>query len=150
VATVVVVVVVVVDRARRRQASGIDATPVLRVEGFGHYGAPGGWRVRWRVTNERAWAVRIVSAIQPHSQFRTEETAVERDLAGHASTDIDLPVRFGETPGAVIENPFLILRIAVGDAEWRVLSRVRVMAGPRGEPIAGNTIATSTNRIGAV
>jgi hypothetical protein len=145
-----VAVVVAVGRAHPHQASAIDTDPVLRVEGFGHYGAPGAWRVRWRVTNERAWAVRIVSAIQPHSQFRTEETAFERDLAGHASMDIDLSVRFSETPGTVVENPFLILRIAVGDAEWRVLSRVRVTAGPRGEPIAGDTIATSTNRVGAV
>jgi hypothetical protein len=59
-------------------------------------------------------------------------------------------VRFAEAPGTVIENPFLILRVADGDEVWRVLARVSVTAGPGGEPIAGNTISITTHRVGAV
>jgi hypothetical protein len=88
--------------------------------------------------------------VQPHAQFRTPETALKHELAPGEETDIVLPVRFTEIQGTVVENPFLILRIADGDAEWRVLVRVSVTAGTRGEPIAGDAVALTAQRVGAI
>jgi hypothetical protein len=144
------VVVVVVDKALLRRASGTNDTPRLRIEPFAQGGEPGNWTVRWQVRNEGTRRLRLIAAVQPHAQFRTPDTAIEREVASGAQTEIVLPVRFTATPGTLVENPFLILRLADGDQEWRVLARVSVTAGPRGEPIAGNTVSTTTHRVGAI
>ncbi len=140
----------VVDKALPRRATGTNETPRLRIAPFAREGTPENWVVHWHVRNEGNRRLRLIAAIHPHAQFRTPETAVEREIAPGAETDLVLPVRFDETPGTVVENPFLILRLADGDQEWRVLARVSVTAGPRGEPIAGNTISITTHRVGAV
>lgn len=90
----------------------------------------------------------MVSAQQPHSQFRTPETRLDVEIGPGAATDLALPVRFSESPGAVVENPFLIVRLRERE-EWRVLARVRVTAGTRGEPIAGTSVVVTTHRVGA-
>ncbi len=92
--------------------------------------------------------MRIQTAIQPHTQFRSEEQAIARDIAAGGSLEIALPTRFRERPGDVVENPFLILRISDGAVLWHVFARVRVTAGARGEPIAGNTLAITSQRAG--
>ena len=58
------------------------------------------------------------------------------------------PVRFSEPPGTVVENPFLIVRVRERDTEWRVLARVRVTAGHDGEPVAGDSVALTIDRVG--
>lgn len=58
-----------------------------------------------------------------------------------------MPVRFSENPGAIVENPFLILLFRE-TADWRLLARVRVTAGPRGEPIAGRPVVVTTQPVG--
>ena len=60
--------------------------------------------------------------------------------------DLALPVRFTELPGVTVENTFLILvfREAV---DWRLLGRVRVTAGARGEPLAGQSVVVTTQRV---
>ncbi len=138
------------DKALPRRASGTSETPRLRIAPFAHEGSPGTWIVRWRVRNDGTRRLRLISATQPHAQFRTPEKALEQEVAAGAEGDIALPVRFAETPGSLVENPFLILRVADGDVVWRVLARVSVTAGPGGEPIAGNTISITTHRVGAV
>jgi hypothetical protein len=105
--------------------------------------------VHWRIENE-GHPVRVKTALQPHSQFRSAETTVEREIPPRGSLELALPVRFTEKHGAVVENPFLILRVADERSEWRVLIRVRVTAGARGEPIAGNTLSITMDRIGAL
>jgi hypothetical protein len=125
-----------------------SAAPALTAEPFRSEGEPGGWIVRWRIRNGGALPVRIASAIQPHGLFRTDETKIGRELGPHATTDLSLPVRFSEPPGGVIENPFLILRVVYEGADWLVLVRVRVTAGPRGEPVAGDEVIVTTDRAG--
>jgi hypothetical protein len=58
-----------------------------------------------------------------------------------------LPVRFTESPGAIVENPFLVLLFREA-ADWRLLARVRVTAGPNGEPIAGRSVVVTTQPVG--
>jgi hypothetical protein len=89
-----------------------------------------------------------VSAIQPHSQFRTPETQLDRSVPPGTATDVALPVRFGESPGTVVENPFLILRFRQ-EGDWRMLARIRVTAGPGGQPIAGRSVIVTTQRVEA-
>lgn len=86
--------------------------------------------------------------MHPHSQFRGAAVAIERSLDPGEHARLDVPVRFDEMPGAVVENPFLILTLEESGARWRVLARVRITAGARGEPLAGTTIVITTNRIG--
>ena len=138
------------DRAHPRRATGTNTTPHLGILPFARDGAPGSWIVEWHVQNAGSRKLRLIAAMQPHAQFRTPETGIERDVAPGGEIDIVLPVRFAEPPGTVVENPFLILRVADGDEVWRVLARVSVTAGPGGEPIAGNTISITTHRVGAV
>jgi hypothetical protein len=58
-----------------------------------------------------------------------------------------LPVHFSESPGAIVENPFLILVLREA-GDWRLLARVRVTAGPSGEPIAGRPVVVTTQPVG--
>jgi hypothetical protein len=133
-------------RVRRRRHSAISESTSLRIEPFTTQGAAGSWTVSWRITNQSDRPVRLVSAIQPHSQFRTPETQLDRAVPPGTATDIALPVRFEESPGTIVENPFLILRFRQED-DWRLLARVRVTAGPGGEPIAGRSVAVTTQRV---
>ena len=103
--------------------------------------------MRWRIANEGGLPVRLLSAQHPHSQFRTAETTLDVAIAPQAAADVTLPVGFNESPGVVVENPFLILRLRES-GEWRVLARVRVMAGARGEPLAGESVVVTTQRLG--
>jgi len=102
------------------------------------------------VTNLGTRAIRLISAVQPHSQFRSDEIVIGRDLAPGAATEITLAVRFDEPPGSLVQNPFLIVRVREGMAEWRVLARVSASAGTHGEPIAGPAVAVTANRVRAV
>jgi hypothetical protein len=117
------------------------------VDPFSTVGTAGSWTVRWRITNESDRPIRLLAAQHPHSQFRTPETGIDREIAPRASADVTLPVRFSELPGVVVENPFLILRFRDG-GDWRALARVRVTAGRNGEPLAGDSVVLTTQKVG--
>ena len=137
-----------VARARPPRPSAISGSPRVRVDSFTTEGAPGAWTVRWRITNDEDRPIRLVSGQQPHSQFRTPETKLDEEIGPRAQTEVVLPVRFNESPGVVVANPFLIV-VFHENVEWRLLARVRVTAGTRGEPIAGDSVVTTTQRVGA-
>jgi hypothetical protein len=141
----VVVEVVAAAKAHPPPRSGISGTPRLRVEPFTTVGTSGAWTVTWRITNDGDRPIRLVSAQHPHSQFRTAETRLDREVGPGETADLTLPVRFTELPGLIVENPFLIL-VFRESADWRLLARVRVTAGPRGEPIAGKFVVVTTQK----
>jgi hypothetical protein len=120
--------------------------PRVGVDPFTTEGTTGAWTVRWRITNDGDQPIRLLSAQHPHSQFRTPETRIDREVAAGADTAIALPVSFSELPGVRVENPFLILRFRDA-AEWRLLARVRVTAGTNGEPIAGRSVVVTTQPV---
>ena len=132
-------------KARRRRLSAISGRPRVRVDPFTTEGRAGSWIVTWRITNEGARPIRLLSAKHPHSQFRTPETKIDREVPSGSATTIVLPVEFTEAPGVRVENPFLILLFR-DSADWRLLARVRVTAGPGGEPIAGQSVVVSTQK----
>ena len=133
-------------RAHPLQRPAIS-TPRVRVDPFSTEGSAGSWTVRWRITNESDEPIRLLAAQHPHSQFRTPETEIDREIAPRASADVALPVRFSESPGVVVENPFLILRFRE-NGDWRALARVRVTAGKNGEPLAGDSVVLTTQKVG--
>jgi hypothetical protein len=103
--------------------------------------------VRWRITNEGDRPIHLLTAQHPHSQFRSPETRIDREIAPAAEDTLALPVRFSESPSAIVENPFLILRFS-DSAEWRLLARIRVTAGLSGEPIAGQSVVVTVQEVG--
>lgn len=135
----------VADKALPRR---LTEPPRLRPEPFESEGEAGQWIVRWRIHNDGSKPVEVKSALQPHSRFQTAETRIDREVAPGRSLAIALPVRFDERPGEVIENPFLILRVADGADEWQLLVRVAVRSGPRGEPRALSTPKSSIDLVG--
>jgi hypothetical protein len=136
-----------VARAHPPRLSAISGSPRVRVDPFTTEGAPGAWTVTWRITNDGDRPIRLLNAQHPHSQFRTPEKMLDEDISPGAQTEVALPVRFGESPGAIVENPFLILLFRE-NMDWRLLARVRVTAGTRGEPIAGESVVITTQRVG--
>ena len=123
-------------------------TPRLGIEPFVSEGFAPGWTVRWRLTNLGTKPLRLLRALQPHAQFRSDELTLVRALKPAETTELALSIRFAEAPGAVVENSFLILRVSEGDTEWRVLARMRVTAGARGEPVASGPVVITTQRMG--
>ena len=117
--------------------------PHVRVDPFTTEGTNGAWTVRWRITNEGDEPIRLLAAEHPHSQFRTLDTKIAREIAPGSDAEIALPVQFKESPGVRVENPFLIVRFR-DSAEWRLLARVRVTAGANGEPIASQSVVVTT------
>jgi len=102
--------------------------------------------VTWRITNDGDQPIRLLSARHPHSQFRTPETKIDREIPSGSDTTIALPVQFNESPGVRVENPFLILLFR-DSAEWRLLARVRVTAGTSGEPMASQAVVVNTQEV---
>ena len=120
--------------------------PRVGVDPFTTEGTSGAWTVRWRIRNEGDEPIRLLSAQHPHSHFRTPETNVNGEIAPGADGAVSLPVQFSESPGMRVENPFLIL-VFRDSVEWRLLARVRVTAGPNGEPIAGQSVVVTTREV---
>jgi hypothetical protein len=139
-------VVAVVAAGHPPRLPPISGPPRLRVEPFTTEGSAGSWSVRWRITNEGGQPIHLLTAQHPHSQFRTPETRLDRDVGPNATADVALPVRFTELPGVIVENPFLIL-VFRESADWRLLARVRVTAGSRGEPLAGQSVVVTTQKV---
>jgi hypothetical protein len=102
--------------------------------------------VRWRVVNEGDRPIRLLSAQHPHSQFRTPEISLDRDVGPGTTAEFALPVRFTELPGVIVENPFLILLFRDSET-WRVLARVRITAGSKGEPLADQSVVVTTQKV---
>jgi hypothetical protein len=125
----------------------VKRRPRVGVEPFTTEGTRGSWTVRWHITNDGDELIRLLSAQHPHSQFRTPETRIDRDVGAYAAADVVLPVRFTELPGVIVENPFLILVFRQG-ADWRLLARVRVTTGPKSEPLAGQSVVVTMQEVG--
>src|SRR5438445_216028 len=88
-------------RSPGRKASAISDQPRLRVEPFTTEGTAAGWMVRWRLRNDGQRPLRLVSALQPHARFHTDEVDIGPELPPGGTADLALPVRFSEPPGTV-------------------------------------------------
>jgi hypothetical protein len=103
------------------------------------------WKIEWRIENLAAGPLKILAARLPHGKFRSEE----RDLApalvlepGRSGT-IELEAQCGGTPGSVVENAFLILRVLWSTAPWLILARLRVSVNDEGTPLTTTELITT-------
>lgn len=119
--------------------------PALRLETRDVARANGGWRIRWRVTNEEAEHVRLVAMRAPHGRFHSD--AVDLNTVVAESATVEHVVRIEAAPGEEVENAFVIFVVVRGKDTWRVLFRLRVRMDAAGTPTPV-VEATSTHRVG--
>ncbi len=95
---------------------------------------PGRWRVSWRIRNQGTAALQLLDAHIPHHRFHAGHQPLAGALPPGDSTRIELDITHGAQTGDIIDNAFLIVRVAQAGMEWRVFARLRVTIGPDGEP----------------
>lgn len=110
---------------------------------------PDRWIVAWRVQNLGQQPLQILAARLPHSRFQGEEQELSPilEILPNESGRLELAVTCSESPGTIVENAFLILRVHWLDQLWRILARLRVVFN---EQVAPETIAelVTTQKVG--
>jgi hypothetical protein len=120
--------------------------PQLKVEQVSQRPAvvPGTWIVTWRIENESPEPVDLRECYAPHGKFFGQSV----DLSGRgrldpsAGSEIQLPVVFEETPGATVENAFLILTAVWQERVLRIFVRMTVASDSNGAPAAKTELIT--------
>lgn len=114
---------------------------MLRIEQASAARSGDRWHVVWRIGNPDPEQVEIVSAWLPHSGFRSDEWQIAPPMVipPGGEQPLDSDVSCPATPGAVVENAFLILRLR----DQRVFARLRVTIQPDGAPQAVTETVTS-------
>lgn len=92
----------------------------------------GSWHVRWAVRADRP--VTVLQAWHPHGRFRSSRLARSTRIPARGSATIDVPARTDARAGDVVENCFLILRVAAGRERFRVLARFTLRVDAGGTP----------------
>lgn len=112
-------------------------------------GAPDRWRTVWSIENTGDSPLEIFTARLPHGKFRSEEKVFAPPvvIAPRGKGGIEIEARCAESPGAEVENGFLILRVAHGGDQWLILARLRVRIDARGTPVAATEL-TTIQRVG--
>jgi hypothetical protein len=96
---------------------------------------PGAWHVSWRLTSEDERPLQVQEAWVPHGRFRGEHRQALHHVVPEGETSVvELIVRAQEAAGTVVENAFLILRVARDGEHWRVFARMRVDFDAAGIP----------------
>ena len=102
------------------------------------------WLTVWSITNFGDSPLEIFTARLPHGKFRSKEKAfaIPVVIAPHGNSHIEIEARCAEPPGAEVENGFLILRVAHGGEQWRILARLRIKTDACGAPTAATELIT--------
>jgi len=110
---------------------------------------PGTWLVTWRIRNASNAPLELVDSYLPHGKFRGQrvDQSSASQIESGAVRKIQLPVVFGEPPGTVVENTFLILTAVWRETTWRILVRMTVESDRVGAPRA-RTELISTQKVG--
>jgi len=97
---------------------------------------PGRWRVTWRIENHGDRPLAVLAARCPHGKFRSGEREFPAPvvLAADQGAAIELKVDCRESPGTVVDNAFLILRVVWAEKPWLTLARLRVRVNDAGAP----------------
>jgi hypothetical protein len=97
-------------------------------------GAPGTWKVRWRITNHGDGALHLTQIAAPHGKFRAPDHAVDVQLPAGGFFEPQLVIASEEPANTAIENTFLIVTAESVGRAWRILARMRVRIGGDGVP----------------
>ena len=120
--------------------------PRIELEGMGCRPTrrPFNWTCSWRIRNLEDAPAKILTTWLPHDQFISEnqEHQPPLDLPALGSIDLVVVVGCSEAVGTVIENAFVILRVAFRGSEWRVFARQQVRVDNQGAPQATCQLVT--------
>jgi hypothetical protein len=98
---------------------------------------PDRWRCAWQIANAGGEPLELVATWLPHGRFRASEHVYRppRPLPPGAGVRLARVVSCEGAAGEVVENAFLILRVAAADGRpWRVLARLTIHFDPAGHP----------------
>ncbi|MDE3113556.1 MAG: hypothetical protein KGK34_11515 [Chloroflexota bacterium] len=93
------------------------------------------WLVTWRVRDRGDGPMTVLQAWHPHSRFHSSRLRRSLRVPIGGSASLELPARVDAGPGDVVENCFLILRVARGRERWRVLARFVLVVDDHGMPV---------------
>ncbi len=122
---------------------------LIEQEGVSRGLSVGHWLVAWNIRNLSREPLQIRAGRLPHGKFRGDEKKfrpIPRLSLGE-SAKIEFMVTCTESPGAVIENAFLILSVLWREAPWWVFARLRVAFDDACRPRAV-TESVTTQRAG--
>jgi len=95
--------------------------------GVQHPGDAVRWVVTWALCNSGPSFLELTDAWIPHGRFRGDgRISLAVAIAPGATHSQQFFVSADEAPGTVVENAFLILRVSIQGAAWRVFIRMRI------------------------
>ncbi|HZP27190.1 MAG TPA: hypothetical protein VFB90_09125 [Dehalococcoidia bacterium] len=121
----------------------VEVTP----DGYTPGPEAGQWRVAWRMLNLEEEPLRLLDAHSPHHGFRSELIPLADVVPPGSSARIELAIAHQQRAPSIIDNAFLIVRLARGDEEWRVFYRLAITFGPNGEP-ENSGVVTGVHPVG--
>jgi hypothetical protein len=85
------------------------------------------WAATWVVHNAATQPLDLEAAWIPHGRFRGDGRLPLSGQVGPGDAhELEFLVTADEAPGTVVDNAFLILRVRVQRAAWRVFIRMRI------------------------
>lgn len=93
-----------------------------------------GWTVGWRIRNAGPSSLTVTEAWHPHGRFRSSRQRRSLRVPARGSASLALAASVDAAAGDVVENCFLILRVAEGRARYRVLARFTLRLDDAGTP----------------
>ena len=107
------------------------------------------WSVDWQVENQGNQALKIVTVLLPHGQFKSKEIrfAPPIELEAGARDNFQVPVRCQAPSGLVTENAFVLFQVIWSAEPWRIFARIRVTVTGDGRPETA-TESITTQRVG--
>jgi hypothetical protein len=92
--------------------------------------------VAWLIANDANEPIWLNDAWVPHGRFRGDgHVPLSLTVEPGGSVRLELSVASAEPAGTVVENAFLILRMASGGQAWRVFARMRIEFDATGRPL---------------
>jgi hypothetical protein len=92
--------------------------------------------VSWVVQNQGAAALEPRSAWIPHGRFRGDgRLPLSGSLGPGELMRVSLSVTAAEAAGSVVENAFLILRVASQGQLWAIFARMRIEFDAQARPV---------------
>jgi hypothetical protein len=114
-----------VERAPSLSVVRVTCQPVSG--GAQHPGDAMRWACTWLLHNSGSEPLYLEDAWIPHGKFRGDSRfPVDTEIGPGASHSLDCAVTADEAPGTSVENAFLILRVHIGGAAWRIFVRMRI------------------------